>query len=519
MRCVTAAVGYVGAPRSAVGPGSPGDEMGLSTRGSEPTSDAVSDLLDLPASVIAAGTRSGQLDPVEVVQAHIDRLEAVNPHLNALVADRFTIARREARRLRDLPASKRGPLHGVPCTVKEFLSVQGMPLTGGLELRRHEVAEADGAVVRRIRAAGAIVLGVSNVPEGGLWMETYNTIWGRTLNPWDLSRTPGGSSGGEGALVASGGAPFGLGSDIGGSVRIPAAFCGVAGHKPTGGLVPNTGHRPAASEGAGRYLCTGPLARSVRDLQLLLPVMAGPDGVDPACDVRWRPLSTPAMADGDLRGVRVLPLPTNGGMRVRAVMQDAVHEAAAVLRERGAEVVQPDLPRFAKAFAIWSAMLSEASDERYDVVLGGGAPIRPARELLSMAVGRSRHTFAGVLLALADRLAGAMPGLARSLVKEGLALQQELEDALGPHGVLLHPPYSRPAPRHGDAWRTATDSACTAIFNVLESPVTVVRTGFESRGLPIGVQVAGARGADALTLAVAAVLEDDLGGYVRAEPR
>ena len=135
-----------------------------------------------------------------------------------------------------------------------------------------------------------------------------------------------------------------------------------------------------------------------------------------------------------------------------------------------------------------------------------------------MLTGRSLHSFAGLVLTLGDRLAGAVPSLARSLVDEGLALQAELEEALGPRGVLLHPPYSRPAPRHGDAWRTATDAACTAVFNVLESPVTVVRTSFESRGLPVGVQVVGARGADALTLDVAEALEIDLGGFVRAEP-
>lgn len=467
-----------------------------------------------PAWSLAADTRSGAIDPVELVQAHIERVEAVNPSINALVADRFTAARRDAMRLRDLPPGQRGPLHGLPVSIKEFLCVQGMPRTGGLASRAHQTAAEDGTVAARMRAAGAVILGVSNVPEGGLWMETYNTIWGRTRNPWDLSRTSGGSSGGEGALVACGAVALGMGSDVGGSIRIPAAFCGVAGHKPTGGLVPNTGHFPPSSPRAGRYLCTGPIARTVADLRLAMQVIAGPDGLDAACTRTWAP---PA-ASVDLRGVRVIPLPSNGWTTVRSVMRDAVEEAAVALAERGAEVVRVDLPRFRKAFGIWSAMLSEASDERYDVILGDGTPISPVRELLAMLTGRSLHSFAGLVLTLGDRLAGAVPSLARSLVDEGLALQAELEEALGPRGVLLHPPYSRPAPRHGDAWRTATDAACTAVFNVLESPVTVVRTSFESRGLPVGVQVVGARGADALTLDVAEALEIDLGGFVRAEP-
>ncbi len=472
------------------------------------------DWLDRPAWSLAADTRAGIIDPVELVQAHIARIEAVNPALNALVADRFTAARREAMRLRVLPENKRGALHGLPISVKEFLAVDGMPITGGIAARAHQRASADGTVVARLRAAGAVILGVSNVPEGGLWMETYNTIWGRTRNPWDLSRTPGGSSGGEGALVAAGAVALGMGSDLGGSIRIPAAFCGVAGHKPTGGLVPNTGHFPPVSTRAGRYLCTGPIARTVADLRLALSVVAGPDGADSACTRSWSAPSTPH----DLRGLRVLSMPTNGATSVRSVMQAAIHDAAAVLAGHGAEVVSPELPRFQKALGIWTAMLSEASDQRYDVILGDGSPISPARELMAMLAGRSHHSFAGLVLTLGDKLAGAFPRLARSFVEEGKALQAELEAALGPRGVLLHPPYSRPAPRHGDAWRTATDAACTAVFNVLECPVTVVRTSFESRGLPVGVQVVGARGTDSLTLAVAEVLETELGGFVRAEP-
>ncbi|MBO85648.1 MAG: amidase [Deltaproteobacteria bacterium] len=486
-----------------------------------PSGDSSHDWFVRPAWSLAADTRSGAIDPVALVQAHIERVEAVNPSINALVADRFTAARRDARRLRELAPAKRGPLHGLPISIKEFLSVKGMPRTGGLASRAHQTAEDDGTVAARLQAAGAVVLGVSNVPEGGLWMETYNTIWGRTRNPWDLGRTSGGSSGGEGALVASGAVAFGMGSDVGGSIRIPAAFCGVAGHKPTGGLVPNTGHFPPASPRAGRFLCTGPLARTVADLRLAMSVISGPDGRDAACTRTWVSGSGTAMGAlnrADLTGVRVVPLPSNGWTSIRSVMRNAVDEATRALVDRGAEVVHADLPRFRKAFGIWSAMLSEASDERYDVILGDGTPISPARELFAMLTGRSQHSFAGLVLTLGDRLAGAVPSLARSLVQEGMALQEELEAVLGPNGVLLHPPYSRPAPRHGDAWRTAFDASCTAIFNVLESPVTVVRTSFESRGLPVGVQVVGIRGADALTLDVAELLERDLGGFVQAEP-
>ena len=197
------------------------------------------------------------------------------------------------------------PLLGVPCTIKEFLKTSGMPHTGGLAWMADGVADTDATVTARIKAAGAIILGVTNIPEGGLWMETYNSIYGRTRNPWDLRRTSGGSSGGEAALISTGASPFGIGSDVGGSIRIPAAFCGTVGHKPSGGLVPNTGHFPAdVPDGAGGYLCTGPMTRTVDDAWLVLKVLAGPDGQDPAC----RPMALGDPAAVDISKLRVLPM-------------------------------------------------------------------------------------------------------------------------------------------------------------------------------------------------------------------
>lgn len=480
----------------------------------------------LTASVhsLAARIRAGELSPVALLETQVRRIEAVNGRINALVAERFAEARAEAHRaeaaLRTTPADQLPPLHGVPCTIKEFIAVRDMPWTAGLEARRGTVAPEDAAVVARLRAAGAIVMGVSNAPEGGLWMETYNTLYGRTRNPWDLRRTPGGSSGGEGALVASGASPFGLGSDVGGSIRIPAGFCGICGHKPTGGLVPNTGHHPAAPARGGRYLCTGPLARTVDDLALLLDVIAGPDGDDAACGRRLRWPGAPRdLGAIDLSTVAVHALETNGAVSVRARVRQGVQDAAAALETRGATVHRDTrIPGLARSFALWSAMLSEAADERYDVVLGDGEPISLGAELGRWLAGRSRHTIAGLLLTLGDKLVGALPTDLAPLVAEGQALRDELEALLGDRGVLLLPVYSRPAPRHRDAWRTATDAQYTAIFNVLELPVTVVPVGFSSRGLPISIQVVGARGADALTLSVARALEQELGGWRLAEP-
>jgi fatty acid amide hydrolase 2 len=482
----------------------------------------VSALLDTPVTRLAEMVRSGAVSPLELVDAHVARIRAVDPLLNALTADRFEAARAEAAAAGEVAAQARArgeaaalpPLHGIPCTIKEFLSVEGMPWTGGMKRRADVRAERDAVLVRRLRAAGAIVLGTSNVPEGGLWMETYNAIYGRTRNPWDLGRSPGGSSGGEGALVAAGASPFGIGTDVGGSIRIPSAFCGIPGHKPTGLLVPNDGHFPPATGDAEPYLCAGPMGRSIDDLALVLGVIAGPDPASPAVH---RTFGGPE--ELDLRDVTVVPFETNGRMRVREVMRGAVRRSAEALAARGATVKEVDVPALRHAFEIWSAMLSAASEVHYATVLGGEDGVQFAREFLAMPFGRSRFTFAGLALTAADSLTQGLGGTVEKFVALGAELQAELESVLGPRGVLLHPPYSRPAPRHRDSWRTPFDAACTAIFNVLELPVTVVPVGFEHRGLPLGVQVGAARGNDALTLAVAKALEEDFGGWVRAEPR
>ena len=476
-----------------------------------------SELLDLPVIQLLDGLQAGRWSSVDLTRAHIERLEAVNPLVNAVTEDRFDRAVDEAYAA-DVRRAAGGehmpPLLGIPCTVKEFFAVQDMPWTGGLKHRAAVRADHDATAVRRLKDAGAVILATTNAPEGGLWMETYNDLYGRTNNPWDLRRTSGGSSGGEGAVVASGASPFGLGSDVGGSVRIPAAFCGTFGHKPSGLTIPNTGHFPPASPGTEPYLCAGPLTRSADDLDLLMEVLAGPDGISPA----HRRHKRDASADGDLTGVRVLALETNGRVSVSRSLRQAIEQSAAALEARGATRINVDLPGLRQAFEIWSAMLAEASDVHYETILTGEGELSLLKELCALPFGRSNHTFAALAITAADRLIAPFSGARDRYVEAGRQLQVAVEAALGPNGVLLHPPYSRPAPRHHDAWRTPLDAQCTAIFNVLELPVTVVPTGFDANRLPLAVQVAACRGNDALTLRVARALEADLGGWVRADP-
>lgn len=473
-----------------------------------------SEIIDMGACELGRAIARRDLSPVEVVDAHIAHIEAVNPTLNAVVATRFEAARAEAQAaesfLADNPSPS--PLYGVPCTVKDFLGCVGLPHTGGMLARKDHLATENATVVQRLQDAGAIILGNTNVPEGGLWMETDNLIYGRTHNPWRKGFSPGGSSGGEGAIIAAGGAPFGLGSDIGGSIRIPAAFCGTAGHKPSGRLVPNTGHYPGGDPGVGAYLVTGPLARKVEDLRAVMDIIAGPDDLDPVCT----PLPWTETTPTDLRDVVVYPVETNGRARVSKEMRQAIADSARALADRGARIEERPFPGMKKGFEIWASMMSEGANDHYDVVLGQGEAINVWQQLLKLPFRRANHTYHALLMTLADKLTGGLTAFAKRRVADGLALRAEFEDALGPNGVLLHPPYSRPAPRHHGAWRTPFDAACTALFNVMEFPCTHVPISTSRKGLPVGVQVIGRRGHDGLTLAVASALEDAFGGWRRA---
>ena len=473
-------------------------------------------LLHAPAWRLAALIRSGEISPVEIVDAHIARIEEVNPQLNALVAERFDDARREARaaEARVRHAGEPGglpPLLGVPCTIKEFIGVRGMSWTAGLWARRGRRADVDATVVTRLREAGAIVLGVSNVPEGGMWMETYNPVYGRTSNPWDVTRTPGGSSGGEAALVAAAASPFGLGSDIAGSIRIPAGMCGVIGHKPTERAVPNAGHWPEDNSAeADRMLCIGPIGRCVRDVEGVLEVIAD----------RLAPRDA-ALDAGDLSGVRVIPVVATGRVRIAPVMRAAIERSARALAERGAEIVPLDDATwrrlFGRSLGTWLRGLSEAGgDHSFADVIAAGERIALLPELVRILRGRPRFAAATLGLVALERFSKPLERRTLGRAPAIAEIQAGLEEVLGPRGVILHPPYSRPAPRHLWPLLTPFDAVCTALFSVTGLPGTVVPVGFDERHLPVGVQVIGRRGADRLTLAAARALEDAFGGWTPA---
>jgi fatty acid amide hydrolase 2 len=475
-------------------------------------------LTERSAVSLAASIRRRELTATEVLDAHIDVLERTGPRLNALVADRYAEAREQAREIdRQIGgAALRGdrfenlpPLAGVPFTVKESIALEGMPNSAGVLARRDERASQSASAVKRLVAAGAIPLGVTNTSELTLWLESENPVYGRTNNPYDAGRTAGGSSGGEGAAVGSGGSVFGVAADIGGSIRVPALFCGVFGHKPSSGLIPNTGLWPSTKGEAQQLLAVGPITRCAEDLLPLLKIMAGPDG--------WDPLAV-AMELGDptevsLDGLLVTVIDDSSFRPMSRALQDARERAVGALASAGAQVRRISMPSWRNALLPFLAALQNTGGSSMSIA----ALLKEAGEsdtsMRGLLFGEGRHTLPTRLTLLAEALpiAGSMR---TRLLARAQQLAEELAEAIG-DGVLLHPAYPHVAPRHrrtyGRPWLTTPAS----IFNLAGVPVTEVPLGLSPAGLPVGVQVAAAHGSDHLTIAIALELEAIFGGWVQ----
>ena len=464
---------------------------------------------------LAVAIRSGELRAREVIDGHIALIEARNPSVNAIVATRFERARAEADVADERVAAagdERGlpPLLGVPCTIKESFAVEGMPHTSGSLARAEVVARSSATTVQRLVDAGAIPLGVTNTSELTMWIESENPVWGRTNNAYDPTRTAGGSSGGEGAAIGSGFAPIGLGTDIGGSIRLPAFFNGVFGHKPTGALVPHTGHYPFPNERGSALLGSGPLARRAEDLMPFLRIVAGPDGIDET--VHAAALGDPA--EVSIEGLRVVISDDATIVPVSLELRNARIHAARALREAGAEIVRVSLPGIKTVIQPYLNAMRESGGLR-ELLTESGTELPGFGRLVADAIrGRSPYTTPLLMTLASENLSAYLP---ERLQRRALAAERELDqrvtEAIG-DGVLLHPPFARVAPRHGRTVGRPWMIAPTALFNLLRMPVTEVPLGLDQAGLPLGVQVAAGRDRDHVAIAVAAELERALGGWV-----
>jgi fatty acid amide hydrolase 2 len=431
------------------------------------------------------------------------------------VATRFDEARTEAEAADDLvagatDADELPPLLGVPCTIKESFAVTGMPNSAGLHHRRELRASENAVAVQRLVDAGAIPLGVTNVSELTLWIEATNRVHGRTSNAYDPRRTAGGSSGGEGASIGAGYAPLGLGTDFGGSIRIPAFFNGVFGHKPTGCLVPHTGHFPAPNEEGSRMLGVGPLARRAEDLWPVVRAIAGPDGVDRTVE----PIELGDPDEVSIEGLQVTISDDSTIWPVSLELRNARIRAARALAERGADVRRVSLRGLRTAMEPFLAAISKSGSVA-EMLEADGYEFPSLRRLLVDGVRRrSVHTPALVITKLAEQINAHMPdALERRAEAAREALEREVAEAIG-DGVMLHPPFARPAPRHGATVGRPWILGPMAAFNLLGLPATQVPLGLGRNGLPLGVQVVAAAGQDHRTVAVALELERAFGGWV-----
>lgn len=480
----------------------------------------MSALTQRSAVSIGDAIRRRDLSAVDVMETHLELLERTGPRLNAVVAERFAQARAEALAIdqrvasavfRGEPVDGDQPLLGVPFTVKESIAVAGMPHSSGVLARRDRRASQSATVVKRLIDAGAIPVGVTNTSELTLWLESENPVYGRTNNPYDLTRTAGGSSGGEGAAVGSGGSVFGVAADIGGSIRVPALFCGVFGHKPSPGLIPTTGLWPSTTGEAQSMLGIGPLARRAEDLLPLLRIMAGPDGWDP--QTVEMELGDPASVSLD--GLLVTVVEESSRRPMARDLRDARERAVGALIAAGARLRRISLPSWRSAMLPFLAALQNTGEDPRRVIAllqeAGETDVR----LRSLLAGGASHTLPTRLTVLAE----ALPSSAATRVKllaQSRALAAELVEAIG-EGVLLHPAQLSVAPPHRRTYGRPWITTPAAVFNIAGVPVTEVPLGLGTDGLPVGVQVAAAPGADHLSIAIAVELEAVFGGWVPPE--
>ncbi|MFF7991564.1 amidase [Kitasatospora xanthocidica] len=463
-----------------------------------------------PATELAAAVRTGEVSALDVVDSHLDRIAEVNPYLNAvtrLLADRARAAARDTDRRR-AAGEDLGPLAGVPFTVKECTPIEGVPTTFGTPRFRDHVAPVDAVPVARLRAAGAIPIGHSNLPTLILaGMHTRSELYGDTRNPWDPGRTPGGTSGGDGAAVAAGLAPLGLGNDSGGSVRIPAAFCGVAALKPTTGRFPADQRLigPDDPGPASQVLVTdGPLARTVADLRLAYEALAGTDPRDP------RAVPAPLYGEPLRQPLRVAVVADPGGHGVHPTVRRAVETAADALRDAGYEVREvPDLPR-----------LDEAYDTYHRLTVTEFAPSWPAvRQLLGE--GGDRY----IELTMRSAPPADAAGLIR-LMSAWMNIRRSWTEFLHEYPLLLGPVFTEPPVEPGlesrdqaGRDRVAMAMRLCSVTSFVGVPAVAVPTGLAEDGLPTGVQLIGRAFREDLCLAAAQAVEDRLGVLTPIDPR
>ena len=469
---------------------------------------------------LVAALQAGKISSVELSEHVIARIEALDQPLNAVVVRDFDRARDGAKAAdAALSRGERRPLLGIPMVVKESFNVAGLPTTWGIPAFKDWTPQEDAVAVARLKAAGAVILGKTNVPLNLDDWQSYNDIYGTTNNPWDLGRTPGGSSGGSAAALAAGFGPLSLGSDIGGSLRVPAHYCGIYAHKPTIGIVPRRGHSPPGTPPLPResdLAVAGPMARSAADLALALDLIAGPD--EARAGIGYR-LALPASRHDELKDFRALIIDTHPLLPTAAPVRNALDQLSQRLVETGVKVGRdsPLLPDLADSARLYMRLLlADASArwplDRYRRVQAAAEALNPDDK--SLAAERTR----GAILSHRDWMEA---DAART------RLQQQWNELFREWDVVLCPPMPTPAFRHdhsmpvfarhieidGKEYPYLDQLFWPGIATMPGLPATAAPIDRSDTGLPIGVQIVGAYLNDRTTVAFAALMEREFGGF------
>lgn len=444
--------------------------------------------------------RAGELSVSELAEAHLAQIERLNPLINAFADFNAERVRAQVRAL-EAQTTPRGPLHGLPVTIKSSISTAGYKCEIGSHLHAGEMPREDAVAVARLRAAGALILGTTNCPELLMAYETINDLHGRTANPWDLERTPGGSSGGESAAISAGMSAAGLGSDSGGSVRVPAHFTGICALKPTPGRFPAQGHLPSNVGPFATLGAIGPMARTIADVTLLFRVLGGQDPDEPNSP----PIAYRERSLEELRAHTIGSFEDDGIVPVAQENRAAIQAAAQALREAGFRV-EPFRPQSLEPLRkLWWKFFVQCGAMFYaPVIEGKRAKLSPIfTEFLSIAESVPPLTATELLNAWAE-----LDLLRAHTLRE-----------MSAYPVLLCPVASVPAWRHGERQWTIDGRTVgyldavrhTQWFNCLAAPAAVVPVGRTPEGLPIGVQIVGRPYEDEVALGVAAIVDSAFG--------
>lgn len=471
------------------------------------------ELLLCSAVELAEKIKTKQVSVEKVVRTFIERAKEVNKIINAITEDRFEAALVEAKNA-DIFMSQSDsnwqliqgkPFFGVPFTTKESNAVEGMLHTLGLLNRRQQRATVDAPVVARMKQAGGILIATTNVPEINLWQETRNNLYGQTLNPYDTTRTVGGSSGGEAAIVAACGSAISVAGDIGGSTRMPAFYNGLFGHKPTAGVLPMVGLGLRTEEIPESMVAAGPICKKAIDLEPALAVFAGN--------------KAPLLSLGqkvNLDKLRVFYQEFSGELRsstIDSAQRDALSRAVDHFRRLTGSAKKIRMPGSEYSYKLWRYwMTREKSDFKLDIT-NGRYHANATTELIRFLTGRSEFTLAAVAKLCEEQyFPKEDPHWAKQVTS---ALTEYLTDKLGDNGVLFYPSCPTTAGYHYSAFFKPYNFSYWCLFNVLRFPACQVPMGVDKNGHPVGIQVVAAPHNDNICIAVATELEKAFGGWVQ----